>query len=303
MNTLVQKFNKYAAIVLATLTVLWTQTQSNSSLLSALNAAISRIRTDFNELVRQLQEGLVNTNNRVSDVESTIYAIGGQITSARNSAVQIANQYTEQVRIALESAIAAINLTVFGGRTKEQWEMYIANVVGTSISAEESRVNAMKEASEIVVVKLADYTGANIPFASIAKTFTLGNITTHMFKFEGALGATQTKRTVTGLPAQVNGATSIEVDNGDEIYVTYDAAGAATVIVYDDNEAAVVASVLTTQATHGGFINTLIDDQAALEAAFDAQAALVQTLFDQINSGGGYYYAAEGGIGAGNLGA
>jgi hypothetical protein len=270
MNTLIQKFTAYAAIVLAVLT--------------SLNAKIS------------------------TTVNSAVNILNANIATAKAAAIDTAKIYTDLALVAAKSytdlavtniniAIAGINQTVFGGRTKEQWETYIANTVGGAITSQENRVKAMKEVSEVKIVKLADYTG-DIAFSALAIAVPLGEKTTHMFKFQAPLGSTATTRNITGLPASVNGSTTLTVDNGDEIFVSYNADGTATIIQYDDNEAAVVAGVLTTQSTHGSQITVLESSVTALGVAFDAQAALVGNLYFQLNG----YYAASGGVGTSQLG-
>lgn len=283
MRTLVQKFLVYAAVVLATLTALAAKASTLSSRIdvmrdAAINAAKGYTDGKFDSIF-----GWVN------DLQGTLSLF---VTNLDNK--------INQVRANLEATIAGINFNVFGGRTGTQWETYIANQIGTTLDSAEARIKAMKEVSDTIIVKLADYTGS-IPFASIATAPAAGNATTIMYKFQAPLGATAQKRNVTGLPASYNGSTTIEVDNGDEIFVMYAADGSVTIVGYDDNEAAVVAGVLNTQAQHGTSIADLESDTAALSAAFDSQSALVQTLLDQIN-GGSYYYAGGSGIGTGQLG-
>jgi hypothetical protein len=301
MRTLVQKFNAYAMIVLATLTALYSQGQDTASRMIATRNEVSQMRQYFQDIFISVEQRLNVLGNNVNALLDQYGQISIEIGDARRAAIAAAKVYTDQAILAVNSAIAGLDFSVFGGRTKDQWETYISNTVGTALTAEESRVKALKEQSEIRVVKLGEYTG-DIAYSAIAFPSPIGENTTHLFKFEAPLGVTQAKRNVTGLPASVNGATSIEVDNGDEMYVIFKADGTVSILTYDDNEAAVVAAVLSTQATHGGAISGLESDVTALGASFDAQAALVQSLLDQINGYGSYYYADGGGIGTGQLG-
>ena len=260
MGTLIDRFLAYASVVLATLTALFNKIETLAGNISTLIAAAKA-------------EVLVALNTQITTVNVAIATINQRITD--------------------------LNFTTFGGRTSSQWETFVNNTIGTAIDSQEARIAAMKNVSEVKVVKLADFTG-DIAFASIAPALVAGKATTHMLKFEAPLGATATTRNITGLPAQLNGSTTVSVDNGDELFISYTAAGVATIVGYNDNEAAVVASVLNVQVTQGTAIADTTNSLYALKVSFDAQAKLVGDLYFKVT--GTYYYQNGAGIGTGQLG-
>lgn len=260
MSNLFANFMVYASSVLIYLTSLQAKVKSN------YETVVGRLNT-----IDVTLQGL-STGAEARYAEFTTYVAGMPAQLASN--LQDAKNYADGL-------MANVNFNLFGGRTSAQWEQLIDTKAAALLATESARVDAIKDSVWTKVIKLVDYSTNEIPYSSLgAPAVVVGNKTTYRLLVEAPLGATDTSRTITELPGSIS---QVVVNSGDEIYVNYDAAGTGSFVVYNSDQATVIAAIMQENAALRSEVVEVKAMEAQLADAFVSEAAKINALLATLN--------------------